>query len=35
MELLKDKVDTHLQQVINQHINLDQDKELVQKFSLK
>ena len=28
MELLKDRVDTHLQQVINQHINLDQDKEL-------
>ena len=28
VELLKDKVDTHLQQVINQHINLDQDKEL-------
>lgn len=30
VELLKDRVDTHLQQVINQHINLDQykDKEL-------
>ena len=28
MELLKDRVDIHLQQVINQHINLDQDKEL-------
>ena len=27
VELLKDRVDTHLQQVINQHINLDQDKD--------
>jgi len=27
VELLKDRVDTHLQQVINQHINLDKDKD--------